>query len=280
MLKGELIGNMIPVILIHSGLHDYLNYTIRQASKNNTVVLIGDQSPDLNLENFKFANLNEYSNGFSEFENNYVHLNTTPSPYEIFCYKRWFILKNYMEKNNLDTIFYIDSDVLLFVDVNEEWEKFSQFEMTLLHRTAAISSFITRKAINNFCDMLLKVYSQKNSYPYKKIESHYRVRQSCGLPGGVCDMTLLEFFHYQSDFGGGPGRVGEMMQIINDSTYDHNINAEDQDFEFIGGMKNIKIKDGIPYVFNKKLNKDIKFNSLHFQGHAKPYIKITYGKCN
>jgi hypothetical protein len=128
--------------------------------------------------------------------------------------------------------------------------------------------------------MLITIYSNKIQYPFKKIESHYRVRQKCGLPGGVCDMTLLEFFHYDSGFGGGPGKVGEMMQIIDNSTYDHNINAKDQDFEFINGVKKIKIIDGHPFVFNEKLNKDVKFNSIHFQGNAKHLIKQIYGSCN
>ena len=61
------------------------------------------------------------------------------------------------------------------------------------------------------------------------------------------------------------------MSIINDSTYDHNINVSDQYFDF-NGIKNIKIKDGYPYVYNHKLNKDIRFNSLHFQGGAKNQI--------
>jgi hypothetical protein len=85
--------------------------------------------------------------------------------------------------------------------------------------------------------MLLLIYKNKDGYPFKKIKSHYTIRQQSGLGGGVCDMTLLEFFHYHSEYGGGPGRVGEMMSIINESTYDHNINAEDNDYDFVNNVK-------------------------------------------
>ena len=71
-----------------------------------------------------------------------------------------------MKKNNLDVVFYVDSDVLLFCDVNEEWEKYKQYDFTLLHRSAATSSFITMRGIDSFCDMLENLYSDKRS-PYR-----------------------------------------------------------------------------------------------------------------
>jgi len=89
-------------------------------------------------------------------------------------------------------------------------------------------------------------------------------------------MTLLEYFHYHAEFGGGPGRVGEMMTIRDGATYDHNINVPDQDFEFENGTKKVKIVDGEVFVHSHKLNKDIKFNSLHFQGGAKHLMKDIY----
>jgi len=278
-LVNNLIVFMIPVILIHKGYQDYLGCAINQALKNNPVHLIGDTIPPITHENFKFENLNEYCLECDEFRSIYEHLNTTPVEYEIFCYQRWFILKNYMEKQNLDKIFYIDSDVLLFVNITEEWKHFDQYILTLAHRSAGTNSFITLEGVTSFCNFLMDTYKNKNSYNYKKIASHYNIRREFGLPGGVCDMTFLEFFHYCADCGGGPGRVGEMMQIVNDSTYDHNINAPDQGFSFKNGKKDFILKEGIPYIFNNTLNKEIKFNSLHFQGGAKNLIRSVYDRC-
>jgi hypothetical protein len=271
---------MIPVVFIHKGYQDYLGYTLKQANKNNEVVLIGDTNPSVNSRTFEFEPISNNFGECDEFRKHYQHLNTTPIDYEIFCYQRWFILKNYMEKNNKNVVFYADSDVMVFSDVTNEWRKFNQYDMTLLHRTAAIASFITLEGIRNLCKLIMDTYKDKNSYNYKKIASHFHVRRECGLAGGVCDMTLLEFFHYCSDCGGGPGKIGEMMQIIDDSTYDHNINVPDQGFDFKNGYKNYNIKEGIPYVFNHRLNKEIKFNSLHFQGGAKQLIKSVYEQCN
>jgi hypothetical protein len=262
---------MIPVVLIHSGNPDYLQYSIKKALQNNEVHLIGDVDP--NIENLNFHYISDYiTEDYHKFISCYKHLSTCPYDFELFCFLRWFLLREFMNRNNIEVSFYIDSDVMLYVNVNEEYHKFIQYDFTLLHRTAAVSSFITKVGIENFCNFLIKTYSEQNSYNFEKIESHYIVRQKHGLPGGVCDMTLLDFFHYHSDIGGGPGKIGEMMTIIDGTTYDHNINAEDQYFEF-SGIKKVQMIDGFPYVMSKKLNKLIRFNSLHFNSGAKYLMK-------
>ena len=52
-----------------------------------------------------------------------------------------------------------------------------------------------------------------------------------------------------------------------------------KDFHFKNGKKDFILKEGIPYVFNNTLNKEIKFNSLHFQGGAKNLIRSVYDRC-
>lgn len=270
---------MIPVVLLHRGYQDYLKYSILQSLQKNNVILVGDTDPSIKNENFRYIELNSLLENVNDFSKLYVHMNTTHPDYELFCYTRWFTIRNLMINYNLPIIFYIDSDVLFFENAGKEWNKFDQYDMTLLHRTAGISSFITLRGITNFCNMLLDIYSKKNEYHFNKIASHLQVRQRFGLTGGVCDMTLLEYFHYHAEFGGGPGRVGEMMTIIDGSTYDHNINAQDQDFDFKDGKKAVKIIENKPYVFNHKLQKDIRFNSLHLQGGAKPMMGRIYERC-
>ena len=281
---------VVPVVLIHSGLQPYLYTCINQALKNNEVYLLGSSDPSVDHYNFTYVNPSEQNLGkdIREFSDIYVHLNTTPPDYELFCYTRWFMLRNFMEANDLPVVMYIDSDVLLFQNATEGWQNFSNYIMSLVHRTSGHTSFMTQEGINSFCDMLMSIYSDKAGYHFNKIKSHLDIRQAAGLPGGVCDMTLLEYFHYHAEFGGGPGRVGEMMSIINDSTYDHNFNVSDEDYEFgkhsplikmdTAGTKIVTRYEGNPAVYNHRLGKNIKFNSLHFQGGAKGLMGNIYEK--
>lgn len=275
LLREEHTGkNMIPTIFIHNGYQPYLNYTINQSCKYNKTILIGTHNL-INNNNLKFAPITDYSKYLQSFIEIYEHKSTNDYNYELFCFLRWFILKEYMEINQLKTIFYVDSDVMTYVNPELEYDKYCQYDFTLLHRCAAISSFFTKNGLDNFCNFLMETFKNKNSYDYVKIKSHFEVRQKFKLPGGVCDMTYFDYFH-NLDNGGGPGKIGEMMSIIDDSTYDHNINCEDQYFDFENGMKKIKIKDNKPYVYNHKLKKYIKFNCLHFQGSSKGLISNYY----
>jgi len=267
---------VIPVILIHNGFQDYVKYSILQASKYNHVYLISDVNPLLDIDEFKWFDIEEYMYDFENFRLNYMHLNTTPYSFELFCFYRWLILKNFMTKNNLDVVFYIDSDVMLYVDVEYEWDNYCEFDMTLSHRTAAISSFMTLRGVTNFWGSCENIYANKDTYDFQKIKSHFDIRQLHKLPGGVCDMTLFEHFHYNAGLGGGPGRIGEMMHIIDNCTYDHNINAEDQDFEMKNGIKHVKFNIIHPYVYNKRLKRNVLFKALHCQGGAKSLMKDLY----
>ncbi len=268
------------VVLIHLGMSDYLMVAIHQALINNKVTLIGNYDPKIYDDNFTFVNINEFLGSTKPFQMVYDNLSTNPHEFELFCFMRWFILRDFLKSRSLDLVFYIDSDVLLFANAEVEWEKYSQYTMTLLHRTAAISSFITYKGICDLCNFIMRIYSNKDSYEFKKIKSHYDIRQECGLHGGVCDMTLLEAFHYDASAGGGPGRVGEMMCVINDAVYDHSINAQDNGYEMENGIKKIKHSAAGPCVYNYEMGKDIYFNSLHFQGDAKRLMREYYGRLN
>lgn len=264
------------VVLIHRGCPDYLHYSLIQASRDNCVILLGDTDPNISSSKIKFVNFSEYMSGVKEFDHEYVHMSTNFHEFELFCFSRWFILRNFMNHNKIDNVFYIDSDVMLYQDMEKEWDKFSSYTMTLIHRTAAISSFFTRQAINKFCDFLMNTYSNKNSYDFNKLVSKFTLMRSMNLHGGVCDMTLFDMFHYDSGAGGGPGRVGEMMSIIDKTTYDHNINAEDHDFEMMSGVKKVLLFDRYPHVWNSRLEEMIQFNSLHFQGSSKQYMEKAY----
>jgi len=255
----------IPIIFIHKNNSEHLKYSFTQAQKNdNQVIVLGDESNSV-YPWIKHYPIHEYKHSSDKFEPLYEHLSTNGYFVELMCFQRWFILKDFMEGNNIATCLHLDSDVMLYSNAEKEYyKKFNLFEFTLSHRTCGSNSFITLKGIQNFCDFLVNVYGDKQSYYYDKIKSHYQVRQKHGLPGGVCDMTLLELYGYLNC-----GKIGEMMHIWNDwSTYDHNINESDQGYSMKNGIKDIIIENGIPYGILPGVGK-IQFNTLHFQGPAK-----------
>jgi hypothetical protein len=83
-------------------------------------------------------------------------------------------------------------------------------------------------------------------------------------------MTAFEKFRERE-----PNKIGETTVIIGASTYDDNINCSDG-FEILHGLKRICWVNGQPFCKHIKSNEKIRFNSLHFQGWAKKYMRKYY----
>jgi hypothetical protein len=268
---------MIPVIIIH--LHDspYLPFIINRAIKsNNYIYFISNIKPAIEHSNLTFIDIKSLNSKENQyFSSIYAHLHPGPKDYELFCFQRWFMLHEFLNQHKISTAFHIDSDVLLYADMNAEWLKYNQYTMTVAHGCSGATSFITQVGLDHFTKMLIDIYDDKGFY-FNNLVNKYKTIQQFNMSGGICDMTLLELFKNNHDFGGGFGRVGEMMQIIDNSTYDHNINTTDSDYAMRHGIKKIEIiNDGI-YVYNERIQKHIRFNALHCQGQSKKYINTIY----
>jgi hypothetical protein len=256
----------IPVVFIHRGDQDYFKAVVKQTRSKNRTIVIGSNK----VSDEYFIPIEDYNTEARKFEQIYEHLSTNPHTAELLCFTRWFTLLDFMKKEALPVCLYLDSDVLFFGDASQEFKKFDQFDFTLSHRCCGSNSFFTLKGLEGFCDFLMAFYQNRTSYDYERVAAHYHIRNKHGLGGGVCDMTLLEFYAYKIC----PGKVGEMMYIVDGSTYDHNINTSDQYYEMdpYKGIKNIQWIDGLPHCKQLSSDKLIRFNTLHFQGQAKQYI--------
>ena len=265
----------IPCVFIHLNDTRVLHKTIPQALNfNNDVVVIGDEpvSEYCNNNGVKFINYKDlYSNQVIEFDSNYVHMSSNGFWVEKLCFLRWFLINEYIKQNNIDTVFYCDSDVMLYCDVSEEWKNYDQFDAVLCHRTCGSTSYFTKTGIDNFCNYTQEIYRDKNSYKFDDLAFKWENHKKHNQAGGVCDMTLLDRFHYDDVSGGGPARVGEMTHVINNSVFDHNINVDDGVYAFneTNRIKDIQFDNGVPYCYHTILKRKVKFNALHYQGSAK-----------
>ena len=198
----------IPTVFIHfnrpsNTAEPFRNGIFKAASKQalqegNEVHLISNEDFEMDDPNFFYSHLKEYwSKRINNFQDIYENLSTNDPSIELICFLRWFVLLNFMEKNDIPIVFHSDTDVMIYADITEEYNrKYSQFDMTLIHRTCGSSSFITLKALKSFCDYLFKIYENKDSYEFSKMKNVYLTRLQHGLHGGGCDMTLLQKFHY------------------------------------------------------------------------------------
>lgn len=271
-------NNFVNIILIHRGQSNYLDTALKCARESNpgaNIFLIGDRE-SCDLDFVKCFNIKDYSLGASEFAKNYEHFSTNTYDFELFCIQRWFILRDFMEANNLNNCFYIDSDVLIFSDLISERSKFSNFLFTLSEETCGHNSFWNSfKAIDDFCVFVENIYNKSDEDSYNELINFWEKYQISKELGGVCDMTLFNMYKKRR-----PGLIGETASLIENSTYDHNFSSSSQNgviFKNILGIKNIIWQNRIPYVKNSSGDL-IKFNTFHFQGATKKYMARAFNR--
>ena len=255
----------IPIIFFHAGNSDYLQHTLKQAvstNPNSRVILIGDEFNEEYSSIVEHYPFDDYFSDVWDFKKIYVHLSTNDAAYEMICIVRWFIMKDFCKKHNIDKFFYCDSDVMLYSDITKEQKKFKDYRCTLTHNTSAGISFINEiSVLEEYHKLCLDIYSKRDMHNFNKCALHYQNLQNSNRPGGVCDMTLWGIYRVI----GNPGDYGETSAIVKNTTFDHNINGPDG-YEIEDGIKKVYWKGTTPYCKNLRLNKLIKFNCLHFQG--------------
>ena len=264
----------LPIVFVHKGNSDYLKYSINQArffNQSSTIYLIGDDTNNRysGTEHFLIA---QYENNAIEFEKIYKHLNFLPENGVLFWFKRWFIIEEFLRKNNISYPFiYIDSDVLLFSDITKEFENFKSYSMTICgERGPQYTYFSSVSSLSEFCKFIRSLFLDKEYF--EKLIEKFEFHKKTGSPGGVDDMTA--FYEFKKI---NPEKVGNTNMIYNNSIYDNNINSQEgYYYDSDNNIKKIYWIGGLPFGKVSITGQLIQFNGLHFQGTAKKFMHRFY----
>lgn len=270
----------IPIVFTHFGKSDFLELAINQAkftNPNSEIYLLGD---DANLYLKGFCNhqqFSKYSECDTVLKEAYKHFSTNSYEFEYFCFKRWFVLLDFMKNNNLNWICAADSDFMLYDNV-------SDYLTTILKRnnyTAAYCvqeqdfesflwcgsghiSFVSKDFLESFCDFVISTYSSNFSLLQRKIDYHVKNN----INGGICDMTLL-YLYYIENKDDLFNLLVPFICVVFDNKIDYGTNFKVDEYHTKNdNFKAIEMIKGKPYVLSKE-NTIIQFVGLHFQGSAK-----------
>lgn len=281
---------MLPIIFIHNGYTQYLEFTLRQCrllSPHSNIILIGDSN------NNKFPWVNHInsedliSKDIEELEEDYIHLSPNEKDYELFCLKRWLLLKNYCLKYNIQEVFTCDSDVMIYKDINQYKGWLSKSSNTIaayciphqskkeyLWAASAHTSYWKAEGLEKFCSFLVSVYKSKD---WKIVlESKYKAFVENKHLGGVSDMTLLYLFHINNT-----KLILNLLEVKDNEVFDLNFSMDYNLYrqEYRTDSKGYKLlveKNGIYYGFNNFTHQEIVFSTIHFQGATKFLIPKFY----
>lgn len=282
----------LPIIIFHLGDREYVHLCLKQAKKyNNDVILLTDVPDVYKHTGATCVDFQKYANRINEFQKIYKHFSTNSYQLELICIIRWFVIYDYMKEFNIPRAFICDSDVLIYdniANIDEKYLKSYDFMLCSSHSKDVTGgqSIWSFSNLQNFVIFCFKFYKEQ----LPNIEKWHK---SYRAPGGICDMTLLYYYaHNQSIFQGlqlptFPTIDNDLTQIFDDeltfdlhlATHGNHLYPEDYETDNINNKK-IKYINNQPYCFNKRLNKDIRFILLHFQGRNKTVMKDYYLKTN
>ena len=264
----------LPIVFLHYSDNDYLKHTLGQAKHSNpdsTIYLIGNDTNNF-YDFVEHHSISGYFQGAKDFSRIYRHFSTNSYEYELFCFQRWIILKEFLASKRIEKCLYLDSDTMLYADVTEERRKFEQYDFTLSYMTCGSVFFLNRLgALADFCQFLTDIYTKKQRYYYDIMLAQYATFRKNGMMGGANDMTAFDLYRYDHF-----GEIGEVSQVIDSSVYDPGINVPHPGFEMKSGIKKIIWKNVHPYAIQLRTGKEIKLNSIHFQGDTKRLISQYY----
>ncbi|GAB3338894.1 hypothetical protein GCM10027299_51370 [Larkinella ripae] len=276
----------IPIIFIHKGYSPYLEFTLRQvvhSNPNSPIHFLGDSTNN----RFPFVihhHISEYLNEEADhFTQVYQHTSPNQFDYELFCFVRWYVVKELMKREGFSRVFVADSDVMIYSDITAFVNRsnldtcLAAYNIGVDHQwvrsASGHSSYWTWEGINLFCEMAINLYSEPRLMAFMdQIRAEKIIKNDSA---GVSDMTALYVFYEEHR-----SRIQSLSECRNGSAFDHNIcmatNYNLNEYEFGLGRKKIVMKNGSPVAYNKFLKQEITLHTLHFQGNSKNIIHRYY----
>lgn len=245
----------IPIIFICRGDPPYLKYALLQARKSNPgtdIYLLGDEANN-KYDFVKHHFFKEYFKKADAFRSVYNHISVNDLEFELFCFQRWFILSEFINRLGIGAFFSCDCDVMVYCDVNELWTALEGIDFTVLESeewSSVHASFWTGKVVNGFCDFIMDFYLQKK---YKNINTRFPT--GTGMPH-FSDMYAMHMYARATPF-----KYKDTKERIASSVFNDVVNE-----------LQIRWRNGVPY----DRFTGARYAVLHFQEWRKTHIKMYY----
>jgi hypothetical protein len=241
-----------PIILIHKGDSPYLAYAIAQAKSSNPdsrIILLGDKSNSylLGVEHFEYQKYFSEAKEFSELYK-YEYSPNYQYEWQLFCHQRHFILKDFCQIHGINKFVYIDSDVMIYENVDKYFQKYKNYSLTLVCENPASYSagawFSIVQDLDIICN-LCKTY--QNLFSDSGKESRAKLNQE--IINDTIGLYLL--------MEGNPKKVKNMYSF-EDQDYVMHVSMEwDNRFEYDGKFLKVLWKGKTPFLIEKRREKHL-----------------------
>lgn len=248
----------LPIIIIHkgAGFTFYLKSVIRQIrlfNPGNKIYLLSDSST-ANYKDVEHYDITKWD----DFRDIYKHMSAQPYEYQLFCFQRWFIIRNFVKEKNFTKFLCLDSDVLLYCSVDDIFQQYEKYNLAICENGMPCYTYFKIETINKFCDYITSLYTNKESLNRLRKEIYEKNKF-----GGVSDMSIFVLYKKEID-----NNVMILDKPKNNCCFDTNLQISDG-YEMENRVKKIYWKNNLPYGKLIENGEMIRFYALHLQGGCK-----------
>lgn len=250
------------VFFAPSGRHRYFNAAVAAATRFATVRTLA-------------LDENETHPLYGEFLKFYRHHSGKSEEYELWCFKRYFLLLDALAASGVSHAWLLDSDFILLKPLPHS-EKFlvnticglsiPGDQLPLEWVASPHCSFWTVEALKSFCSFCLETYRVEA----EMLAETYRERARTGVRGSISDMTLL-YLWSQSE-----RRVENLFNFCQGGIIDHNIRVLSQPdgvkFKSEFRMKKLILRED-EVLAEMIEGGSVSLYGIHFQGKSKALIE-------
>jgi len=268
------------IVFIHERRGWFLPYALQQAAqveKHAPVVLLGDRKPARNIHFHALAAFKQDAAAL-KFEARYRHMSSHSRQFELLCWLRWFYLIAFMRRENLASVFYHDSDIMLQEDSLFLADHYgSKLDYCAFLRSSysgwcsGHSSYWTLSALEELCEYAIWSFTDRETL--ERYQRHWDQFRQKGLAGGVCDMTTLKYFREHH-----ARQVANLAEVHEGCVFDFGMagsdNYRENEFAMQRGLKKVITGgDGRFYFMKKEDGSLVRALALHFQA-SEPKLRM------
>lgn len=196
----------------------------------------------------------------------YRHGSLNRRSLELLCIQRWFAILELMEREGLQALTHIDSDVLVFQDLNAD-PILRQGDVAFSRRMGPnILACTQRKVLEVFCAWVEEVYSTDAAWSSFQKE-FWSLRGAVPPGGGISDMAFWEVLAARGTF-----RYIDSFSVVDGAAHDHHMMNIGDGFVMDGPVKRIRWDHAHPVGEKAGTGERVRLKSMHFQGRAKRFM--------
>lgn len=184
------------IFFVHKGAAYYLNIAVAQARKTNPdadIILLGDKNNEL-VPGCNHYLIERYFKDAENFARIFVNYSPNPIEYELFCFQRWFIIREFQKNTpEYDECFlYCDSDTMLFDDVTSDIKNLGKSPLAIESEESPGFTFFNKGTLDEFCSLIMWLYStaEGKKVIHKIHNSLVKIRATYG----ISDMTAFKYY--------------------------------------------------------------------------------------